>query len=845
MNIYTMSANIEANAAKFTGGTRSAQAALSNFERSIDKFGKSIDLVEERLTRMGTKLTSAGRSMTAGVTVPLLGLAAAGIKTAAEFEESMNVMAAVAGVPGPELEKLRALAIQVGQDTVFSANEAAQAQVELAKAGVSTADILGGALKNAMDLAAAGGLDVANAASIMSNAMNTFNISGAESVQVADALAGAAAASSADVSDLALALAQVGLVANTSGLSIQETAAALAALADAGIRGSDAGTSLKTMLMNLQPTTKKQIALMDNLGISFVNADGSFKSLTEIAGILNTKLGGLSEATRMAALETIFGSDAVRAATALMEQGAEGMQNYIDQTSKVGTAWEQSKARMEGLPGAIERFKGSMETAALTLGTVLGPMVEEWAAKIGNLADKFTQLDPGTQQLIVNMGLLAAAAGPVMFILGSILKTLGLIAGHPVAATIIGIGAAFTYAYSESDIFRAVVTEAFGGVGSSADQAKAKAEGMVTVADRIGAAFLGMATIASTAASGVVAALQFLFGMASGMVQRYLDSMARAWGWVPGIGPKLREAAQAFEDYRDEVNAGFDSDQASILGWRDRIVKAAQDAAYGIKALDGTKATMNVDLVDLATGKVVPIQDAVMTLEASDPNVDVSATDNASAPVNNIQAALDGLASTHPNSNITVTDNATGPIGGVQGGLDRIAGTHPRPTVTLIDNASAGIRGLISLMNSLDGRTATTYVRTIRSDSGPLSNQLHTGGYVGAFHGGGQIPEFHGGGGFGDGLKSNERLAKMLVGEYVMQPSAVDNWGVGFMDYVNRKKPPRGGNSVSVPGLSTMGQTELTIIVPVSVGGREVQRTTRKATLRTGKANNTAFGEFG
>lgn len=346
--------------------------------------------------------TGLKAGLTAGAAA-LGGFLAYSVKTATDFDTTMREMGAVAQVPAAELKKLGDVAMEQGARTVFSANESAAAELELAKAGLSTADIMSGALANSLDLAAAGKLELADAATITANAMNTFGLSGARSKEVVDALAGAANASAADVSDLALALSQSGLAANAAGLSVQETTAALAAFADAGLKGSDAGTSLKTFLLNLVPTSDKAQAMMDKLGLSFTDAQGRMLPLSAIAEQLQTKLGGLSDAQQQAALKTIFGTDAYRAALVIMRQGAEGIEEYIDATSKVGNAQEVATARMAGFQGTIERLKGVFETTALKVGRELVPMLKQlgdWVAKHG---DQIAQTVVGTVKFIADM----------------------------------------------------------------------------------------------------------------------------------------------------------------------------------------------------------------------------------------------------------------------------------------------------------------------------------------------------------------------------------------------------------------------------------------------------------
>ena len=426
------------------GDSRQAQRAFADLNRAAAQSQSGLVAMGQKAITAGQSMSRVGASMSRSITLPLAGLAIAAVKTAVDFEKTMNTMGAVAKVPAPQLEKLRALAIDMGAKTVFSANEAAQGMLELAKAGIKTADIMGGALKNTLDLATAGDLELADAARIAANAMHTFNLSGKDSKQIADALAGAANASSADVADLALALSQGGLAASRAGLSIQETTGALAAFADAGMRGSDAGTSLKTFLLNLVPTSARAKEEMNRLGVSFTDARGEILPLTQIAQVLQDRLGGLSQAEQQTALKVMFGTDAYRAAAIVMEQGAGGLQKYIEATSQSGTAAEVAAGKMKGLPGAIERMKGSIETFLLAVGSALAPTIAKVAGFIQTLADGFTKLPKPVQQAAVAFGALLAATGPVLFIAGKITSAWGhlVVGGAKVVTTLSAISTA-------------------------------------------------------------------------------------------------------------------------------------------------------------------------------------------------------------------------------------------------------------------------------------------------------------------------------------------------------------------------------------------------------------------
>lgn len=308
-------------------------AAEGSMSKSWVEAGSKAAEAGGRIYSAGQQVADAGDAMTAGVTVPLAAIGTAATKTAIDFESSMSRVSGALNDPSANMEELRQLALDMGADTVFSASEAGAAMEELAKGGLTAADIKGGALKTTMDLAAAGSLQLAEAANVTVQAMGAFGLTADETGEAANALAGAAAASSADVADLTQGLSQVSAQAHSAGWSIQDTTAVLGAFADAGIRGSDAGTSLKTMLQRLAAPTDKSAAMMESLGINVRDANGNMLDAAGVAGELQAKLSGLDSATRDAAIQTIFGADASRAALVMMNQGTEGIQRYTAATN--------------------------------------------------------------------------------------------------------------------------------------------------------------------------------------------------------------------------------------------------------------------------------------------------------------------------------------------------------------------------------------------------------------------------------------------------------------------------------------------------------------------------------
>lgn len=309
-----------------------------------------------------------------------------------QFSKTMNVIRATTGAPQAEMQKLSDLAMKMGADTVFSANDASAAMLELARGGIAPAEIRAGALAGTLTLAAAGELEMGEAANTAVKAMGQFGLAGKDMDAIASALAGGANASSASVRDMSTALAQGGLAADAVGFSIQETTGILAAFSNAGMEGSDAGTSMKTMLDRLIPPTKKASDQFKELGLmtvdgnnAFVKANGEFESATTIAERLQNATKDLSDSERKRALSVMFGSDAQRAATILAKEGAEGLRPLIKATSDQQAAQEMANANMEGTAGSLERLGGAWETLKLKAGKGIAPMVQEGADALANL----------------------------------------------------------------------------------------------------------------------------------------------------------------------------------------------------------------------------------------------------------------------------------------------------------------------------------------------------------------------------------------------------------------------------------------------------------------------------
>lgn len=351
------------------------------------------------------------------VGLALTGVALGAVKMAADFESSLSAVAATGGEARESMDELRAAAIRAGADTKYSAGEAAGGIEELLKAGVSVKDVLAGGLDGALALAASGNLGVAESAEVAASAMTQFGLSGDQVGHIADLLAAGAGKAMGEVSDMAAALKQSGLVAAGAGLSIEETTGVLAAFASNALVGSDAGTSFKTMLQRLQNPSKEAASVLEQYNIQVYDANGQMVSMANLAGQLQDKMGTLTDEQRNAALATVFGSDAIRAANVLYKEGERGIAGWTKAVDEQGYAAQVAATRMDNLNGDLEQLGGSFETLAVAAGTgSQGPLrgMVQTLTDLVNLAGRHQVFAQSVVAVAGGLGLAALAIAGVM-----------------------------------------------------------------------------------------------------------------------------------------------------------------------------------------------------------------------------------------------------------------------------------------------------------------------------------------------------------------------------------------------------------------------------------------------
>jgi TP901 family phage tail tape measure protein len=362
----TVAVRLLAETSGYVSGMNQAALAAWRVERQTQRAtasaSKSIDGTTKSVGRLGNVFMGLGGIVGVGMGAKALGVLM-------DFEQAVAALGAAAMSTEGELELMRAAALRAGQDTAFTGTQAANAMEELAKAGVGTADILGGALDGALALAAAGPLDVALAAETAATAMVQFGLAGTDVTHIADLLAAGAGKAQGSVEDLALAMRQGGQVASMVGWSLEDTTTALTVFAANGLLSSDAGTSLKTMLLRLANPSNEAARLMEQLGLQVYGANGQMLGATAMAGALTRAFADLDPEARNAAMGIIFGTDATRAANVLFSEGATGMLEWGAAVQDAGFAAEVAGKKNDTLRGDLNRLRGTMEAILNTEGT--------------------------------------------------------------------------------------------------------------------------------------------------------------------------------------------------------------------------------------------------------------------------------------------------------------------------------------------------------------------------------------------------------------------------------------------------------------------------------------------
>ena len=387
--------------------------------QSIAAKGEKLKTVGDNISNVGTRLLP----VTAGVTA----LGTAAVKTAADFDSAMSQVAAVSGATGDDLQRLREKAREMGAQTKFSASEAAEAMNYMAMAGWKTEDMLSG-IEGVMNLAAASGEDLATTSDIVTDALTAFGLSAQDSGHFADILAAASSNANTNVSMMGETFKYCAPIAGALGFSAEDTAEAIGLMANAGIKGSQAGTALRTIMNNLSGDVKICGSSIGEVTIATTNADGSMRDLSDILADCRTAFASLSESEKAAAAESLVGKNAMSGFLALMNAG-EGDINKLSSAIENcdGCAADMATTMNDNLEGQLTILKSQLQELAISFGEMLMPAIRTIVGWIQKLVDWLNSMDEGTRKVIITVALVAAALGPVLIVVGKIISAIGTI----------------------------------------------------------------------------------------------------------------------------------------------------------------------------------------------------------------------------------------------------------------------------------------------------------------------------------------------------------------------------------------------------------------------------------
>ena len=387
---------------------------------------QKISATGEKLQTVGSNIESAGKKLLP-VTGAVTALGTAAVKTAADFDSAMSQVAAVSGATGSDLDSLREKAREMGAKTKFSASEAAEAMQYMAMAGWKTGDMLDG-IEGIMNLAAASGEDLATTSDIVTDALTALGLSAADSGHFADILAAASSNANTNVSMMGETFKYCAPVAGALGFTAEDTAEAIGLMANAGIKSSQAGTAMRSMLTNLTGEVKFSGAAFGEMTVQTTNADGSMRSLGDILADCRVAFSQMSESERSANAEALVGKNAMSGFLAVMNAAPSDIEKLNSAINNCdGTAEKMAATMQDNLEGQLTILKSQLEELAISFGELLMPAIRTIVCWIQKFVDWLNSMGEGTKKVVMTVALLAAALGPVLIVIGKVVSAIGTI----------------------------------------------------------------------------------------------------------------------------------------------------------------------------------------------------------------------------------------------------------------------------------------------------------------------------------------------------------------------------------------------------------------------------------
>ena len=840
---------------------------------------------------MGGKISSAGTALLP-VTAGVIALGTAAVKTAADFDSAMSQVAAVSGATGADLEALRDKAREMGSKTKFSASEAAEAMNYMAMAGWKTHDMLDG-IEGIMNLAAASGESLATTSDIVTDALTAFGLTAADSGHFADVLAAASSNANTNVSMMGETFKYAAPIAGALGFSVEDTAEAIGLMANAGIKSTQAGTSLRTIMTNLSGEVKICGASIGEVTIATTNADGSMRSLSDILADCRTAFHGLSESEQAAAAESLVGKNAMSGFLALMNAAPgdiDKLSSAIDNCN--GKSEEMATTMQDNLEGQLTILKSQLEELAISFGEMLMPVIRSVVSAIQGLVDWLNGMDEGTRKVVIGVGLFLAALGPVLIVIGKVITAVGTImtivpkiAGvinvvkgafaalnavmlaNPIIliiAAIAALVAAFIYLWNTNEGFRQFWIDLWEGIKSAVSTAveaiasflSAAWEGIKNTASTVWGAISGFFSTIWQAISGVFTKAVTAIGtFISNTFTAIKDTIVGIWNAIYEVISPLLEAFRylfetIFEAVKIMIGRALDAISSKIQEIWNGIVSFLTPILETIKNLISTAWTAiqtAVTTILAAIRSVVTtawnaIQTAVTTVLNAIKGVVSSVWNSIKSTVSSVMNAIKSTVASIWNSVKTAVGNTISDIyNTIKGGFDKAVGYIKGLASSAYTWGRDLIMGIVNGIKSAIGAVSdavTGVANKIRSvlhfsvpDEGPLTDYESW------------MPDFMRG--LAAGIeKSRGLVAKAVSGvasDMVINPKlgALDADGLSYSGRNSRGQESSTGLAAAITqAMKDMSGNAGDIVIPVYLGGNLLDEVIinaqQRANLRSG-----------
>ena len=513
----------------FTSGFKSALSDLKTFQDSSST-------TKDKLASLSSSMGQTGKSMTKFVTLPLAGVGAAMVKTTADFEAGMSQVQAISGATGEDLKALSDKAKEMGAVTKFSASESAEALKYMAMAGWDTQKMLDG-LPGVMNLAAASGEDLGTVSDIVTDALTALGMKAEEAGHFADVLAQASSKSNTNVGLMGETFKYVAPLAGSLGYSCEDVATAIGLMANAGIKGSQAGTALRSVLTRMAKPTKESANAMQALGLEITNADGSMKPLNDVMVQLRQSFSGLTEDQKASYAAMLGGQEAMSGLLAIVNASDEDFNKLVEQINNAdGAAEQMANTMQDNLSGQLTILKSTIEGISISFGEIMLPVVKAIVSGLQSFATWLNNTSETTKRVIAVIATVVATLGPALLIGSKLIS--GITRLMPLIS---GLGSALTFLTSPIGIVIAAVAALalawatnFGGIREKTAEIIGSIKDIITsIVEAIKYAWDnnigGMRTIVETVFAAIELIVKTALNVISGIFEMFAGLFTGDW----------------------------------------------------------------------------------------------------------------------------------------------------------------------------------------------------------------------------------------------------------------------------------------------------------------------------